>query len=87
MALQQRPEIDLFYGNSDEMGIGACIAAEEMGRRVNEDIWCVSIDGNDVTLDQRRRLPLWCNLDRARARPPRVRQRSAVGRIGRAVTR
>jgi ABC-type sugar transport system substrate-binding protein len=51
MALQQRPEIDLFYGNSDEMGIGACIAAEKMGRRVNEDIWCVSIDGNDVTLD------------------------------------
>jgi len=51
MALQQRPEINLFYGNSDEMGIGACIAAEKMGRRVNEDIWCISIDGNDVTLD------------------------------------
>jgi ABC-type sugar transport system substrate-binding protein len=51
MALQQHPEIDLFYGNSDEMGIGACIAAEKMGRKINEDIWCVSIDGNDVTLD------------------------------------
>ncbi len=51
MALQQRPEIDLFYGNSDEMGIGACIAAEKMGRKIDEDIWCVSIDGNDVTLD------------------------------------
>jgi ABC-type sugar transport system substrate-binding protein len=51
MALQQRPEIDLFYGNSDEMGIGACIAAQKVGRRINEDIWCVSIDGNDVTLD------------------------------------
>jgi ABC-type sugar transport system substrate-binding protein len=51
MALQQRPEIDLFYGNSDEMGIGACIAAEKMGRKINGDIWCVSIDGNDVTLD------------------------------------
>jgi ribose transport system substrate-binding protein len=51
MALQQRPEIDLFYGNSDEMGIGACIAAEKKGRRINEDIWCISIDGNDVTLD------------------------------------
>jgi ABC-type sugar transport system substrate-binding protein len=51
MALQQRPEIDLFYGNSDEMGIGACIAAEKMNRKVNEDIWCVSIDGNSVTLD------------------------------------
>ena len=51
MALQQHPGIDLFYGNSDEMGIGACIAAEKMGRKINKDIWCVSIDGNDVTLD------------------------------------
>jgi ABC-type sugar transport system substrate-binding protein len=51
VALQQHPEIDMFYGNSDEMGIGACIAAEKLGRKVNEDMWCVSIDGNDVTLD------------------------------------
>jgi ribose transport system substrate-binding protein len=50
-ALQQNPEIDLFYGNSDEMGIGACIAATKLGRRVNRDVWCLSIDGNDVTLD------------------------------------
>jgi ribose transport system substrate-binding protein len=50
-ALQQHPQIDVFYGNSDEMGIGACIAAEKMGRVVNENVWCVSIDGNDVTLD------------------------------------
>ena len=33
------------------MGIGACLAAKKLGRRINEDIWCVSIDGNDVTLD------------------------------------
>jgi ABC-type sugar transport system substrate-binding protein len=51
VALQQHPEINVFYGNSDEMGIGACIAAEKLGREVNEDVWCVSIDGNDVTLD------------------------------------
>jgi ribose transport system substrate-binding protein len=50
-ALQQNPDIDVFYGNSDEMGIGACIAAQKLGRRVNKDVWCVSIDGNDVTLD------------------------------------
>jgi ribose transport system substrate-binding protein len=50
-ALQQNPEIDVFYGNSDEMGIGACIAAQKLGRKVNEDIRCISIDGNDVTLD------------------------------------
>jgi ABC-type sugar transport system substrate-binding protein len=50
-ALQQHPEINLFYGNSDEMGIGACIAAKKMGRVVNQTIWCISIDGNPVTLD------------------------------------
>ncbi len=50
-ALQQHPEINAFYANSDEMGIGACIAAVKMGRMVNKDIFCVSIDGNEVTLD------------------------------------
>lgn len=50
-ALQQNPHIDLFYGNSDEMGIGACIAAKKLGRKINQDIWCISIDGNPVTLD------------------------------------
>ncbi len=50
-ALQQHPEINLFYGNSDEMGIGACIAAKKLGRSVNTDVWCISIDGNPVTLD------------------------------------
>jgi ABC-type sugar transport system substrate-binding protein len=50
-ALQQHPEINLFYGNSDEMGIGACIASKKLGRTVNKDIWCISIDGNPVTLD------------------------------------
>ncbi len=50
-ALQQHPEINLFYGNSDEMDIGACIAAKKMGRVVNKDIFCVGIDGNPVTLD------------------------------------
>jgi ABC-type sugar transport system substrate-binding protein len=51
VALQQHPEIDVFYGNSDEMGIGACIAAAKLGWKVNQNIWCVAIDGNDVTLD------------------------------------
>lgn len=50
-ALQQHPEIDIFYGNSDEMAIGACIAATKIGRKVNQDIWCLGIDGNAVTLD------------------------------------
>jgi ABC-type sugar transport system substrate-binding protein len=50
-ALEQHPEIDLFYGNSDEMDIGACIAAKKLGRTVNKDIYCLGIDGNPVTLD------------------------------------
>jgi len=50
-ALLQHPEINLFYGNSDEMDIGACIAAKKLGRTVNRDIYCIGIDGNPVTLD------------------------------------
>ena len=50
-ALEQHPEINLFYGNSDEMDIGACIAAKKFGRKVNQDIFCLGIDGNPVTLD------------------------------------
>jgi ABC-type sugar transport system substrate-binding protein len=50
-ALIQNPEIDVFYGNSDEMGIGACMAAKKLGRQINEDIWCISVDGNNVTLN------------------------------------
>ncbi len=50
-ALQQHPEISLFYGNSDEMDIGACLAAKKLGRKVNKDIFCLGIDGNPVTLD------------------------------------
>ncbi len=51
VALHQHPEINLFYANSDEMDIGACIAAEKLGYVVNKDIFCVGIDGNPVTLD------------------------------------
>ncbi|HVM70418.1 MAG TPA: sugar ABC transporter substrate-binding protein [Anaerolineales bacterium] len=51
IALQQHPEINVFYGNSDEMAIGACIAAAKVGRKVNQNVWCLGIDGNAVTLD------------------------------------
>jgi ribose transport system substrate-binding protein len=50
-ALQQNPDIDVFYGNSDEMAIGAALAAQQLGLNPNEDIFAVGIDGNDVTLD------------------------------------
>lgn len=46
-ALQKDPDIDLFFGCSDEMDIGAALAAEKLGKRV----FTIGIDGNDVTLD------------------------------------
>jgi ribose transport system substrate-binding protein len=50
-ALQQYPDIDVFYGNSDEMAIGAGLAAQEAGLVINEDFFAVGIDGNPPTLD------------------------------------
>jgi ABC-type sugar transport system substrate-binding protein len=50
-ALQKEPDIDIFYGNSDEMNIGAVLAAEKLGRKPNVDIWSIGIDGNKPTLD------------------------------------
>jgi len=51
IALQQNPDIDVFYGNSDEMAIGAALAAEQLGLVINEDFFAVGIDGNVPTLD------------------------------------
>ncbi len=50
-ALLKFPDIDLFYANSDEMAIGAGIAAEKLGLVVNQDIYTIAIDGNLPTLD------------------------------------
>jgi ABC-type sugar transport system substrate-binding protein len=47
-ALKDHPEIDLFFGNSDEMAIGAAIAARNMGKKV----YTIGIDGNPITLDK-----------------------------------
>jgi len=51
IALQKDPDIDLFYGNSDEMAIGAALAAEQLGKTINKDFFAVGIDGNQPTLD------------------------------------
>jgi ribose transport system substrate-binding protein len=51
VALQKDPDIDLFYGNSDEMAIGAALAAEQLGKVINQDFFAVGIDGNQPTLD------------------------------------
>jgi ABC-type sugar transport system substrate-binding protein len=51
IALQQTPDIDVFYGNSDEMAIGAALAGEQLGKTINEDFYAVGIDGNQPTLD------------------------------------
>lgn len=50
-ALQQNPDLDVFFGNSDEMAIGAVLAAQQIGLEINRDIFSVGIDGNDLTLD------------------------------------
>ena len=51
IALQKDPDIDVFYGNSDEMAIGAALAAEQLGLTINKDFFAVGIDGNQPTLD------------------------------------
>ncbi|MBE7471774.1 MAG: substrate-binding domain-containing protein [Anaerolineales bacterium] len=51
IALQKDPDIDVFYGNSDEMAIGAALAAEQLGLVINQDFFAVGIDGNQPTLD------------------------------------
>jgi ribose transport system substrate-binding protein len=51
IALQKDPDIDVFYGNSDEMAIGAALAAEKLGLKINQDFFAVGIDGNEPTLD------------------------------------
>jgi len=51
VAWQADPEIDVFYGNSDEMAIGAALAGEQLGKKINEDFFAVGIDGNQPTLD------------------------------------
>ncbi|HEX3053798.1 MAG TPA: sugar ABC transporter substrate-binding protein [Aggregatilineaceae bacterium] len=50
-ALQQNPDINVFFGNSDEMAIGAALAAQQLGLTVGQDVFVVGIDGNDITLD------------------------------------
>jgi len=51
VALQKDPDIDVFYGNSDEMAIGAALAGEQLGKTINKDFFAVGIDGNQPTLD------------------------------------
>ena len=51
IAWQKDPDIDLFYGNSDEMAIGAALAGEQLGKVINQDFFAVGIDGNPPTLD------------------------------------
>lgn len=46
-ALTKFPNIKLFFGDSDEMDIGASIAA----RRLHKQVFTIGIDGNQVTLD------------------------------------
>jgi ABC-type sugar transport system substrate-binding protein len=47
-ALRKNPDLDLIFADSDEMEIGAAIAARSMGRK----IYTIGIDGNPITLDK-----------------------------------
>ena len=51
IAWQKDPDIDVFYGNIDEMAIGAALAGEQLGKTINKDFFAVGIDGNQPTLD------------------------------------
>lgn len=50
-ALQRDSDIDVFYGNSDEMDIGASLAAQQLGKKIGIDFFAIGIDGNPPTLD------------------------------------
>ncbi|HWQ65481.1 MAG TPA: sugar ABC transporter substrate-binding protein [Methanospirillum sp.] len=50
-ALKADPDIEIMYGNSDEMAIGAALAAQEQGKQINSDIFILGVDGNSPTLD------------------------------------
>lgn len=53
-ALKDHPDINIFYGNNDEMAIGSAMAVSERGKKVNTDLLCIGIDGNTPTLDMIR---------------------------------
>jgi ribose transport system substrate-binding protein len=46
-ALNAHPDINLFFGCSDEMDIGAALAA----KRMHKTVYTLGIDGNPATLD------------------------------------
>jgi ABC-type sugar transport system substrate-binding protein len=46
-ALNAHPDINLFFGCSDEMDIGAALAA----KRMHKQVYTIGIDGNPATLD------------------------------------
>jgi ABC-type sugar transport system substrate-binding protein len=53
-ALKDHPDLSIFYGNNDEMAIGAAMAVTERGKKVNSDLLCLGIDGNAPTLEMIR---------------------------------
>jgi len=53
-ALKDHPDINIFYGNNDEMAIGSAMAAQERGKKINSVVFCLGIDGNTPTLDMIR---------------------------------
>jgi DNA-binding LacI/PurR family transcriptional regulator len=48
MLLEQSPEITAVFAASDEMAMGALIAARAAGRRVPQDLSVIGVDGHDA---------------------------------------
>ena len=46
--LDQRPDVTAIFAASDEMAMGAILAARDLGRRVPEDLSVIGIDGHDL---------------------------------------
>lgn len=68
--LKQAPEITAIFAASDEMAMGALIAARAAGRRVPEDLSVIGVDGHDagevLGLTTIRQAPLTQGEDAAR---------------------
>jgi LacI family repressor for deo operon, udp, cdd, tsx, nupC, and nupG len=47
--LEQSPEITAIFAASDEMAMGACLAARGAGLRVPEDLSIIGVDGHDAS--------------------------------------
>nr|WP_277818521.1 substrate-binding domain-containing protein [Cellulosimicrobium arenosum] len=46
--LRARPDVTAVFASSDEMAMGAILAARDLGRRVPQDLSVIGVDGHDL---------------------------------------